>query len=343
MKKLKKLLFRWEVILILSLIIEIIVFGSINPRFLKINVLLGSINDFVSISIISIFVTFVMITGGIDIQAGSVVGLTSIVMGLLWKDVGINIWLVIPMVLLVGAFCGLLSGFFIAYTRVQAMVVTLGGKFLFSGAAIIVAGLGVSSAYEGISGYPQSFLNIGQSKIFKFLPVPFVIFFILTIIAYILLHKTKFGRNVFLVGVNQNAAKYSGVNTNLVTMATYILSGISASIAGIILTSYLGSSRADLGREYTLPIITAVVLGGTSSTGGKGNVFGTAIASIVIGILKFGLQMSGVSTQYLDIPVGVLLIVAVAIRCINGTIKIPGLDRIKDKFTRQKQNSINKI
>lgn len=337
MQKLKKILFRWETVLVLMLVVEIAVFGAINPRFLKINVLLGSINDFASICIISVFVTFVLVSGGMDIQAGSIVGLTSIVMGLLWKDVGLNIWVVLPMVLLVGAACGALSGFFIAYTGVQAMVVTLGGKFLYSGLAVIVAGLGVSSAFEGISGYPNEFIQIANGKLFGIIPNPFLIFVVLTAIAYILLHKTKYGRSVFLVGVNQNAAKYSGINTKLITMSTYIFSGISASIAGIVLTSYLGSSRADLGKEITLPIITAVVLGGTSDAGGKGNVIGTAIASLVIGILKFGLQMSGVPTQYLDIPVGVLLIVSVTVRCLNGSIKIPGLGNIKMMLSKKSQ------
>ena len=334
MNRLKKFFLRWEFVLVIMLVAEIIIFGAINPRFLRLPVLLGSINDFASICIISVFVTFVLVSGGIDIQAGSIVGLTSIVMGLLWHDVGINIWVVIPMVLLVGAACGALSGFFIAYTEVQAMVVTLGGKFLYSGLAVIVAGLGVSSAFEGISGYPDSFIKIANGKLFGIIPNPFLIFIVLTAIAYVILHRTKYGRKIFLVGVNKNAAKYSGVNTKLITMSTYILSGISASIAGIVLTSYLGSSRADLGKELTLPIITAVVLGGTSDTGGKGNVIGTAIASLVIGILKFGLQMSGVPTQYLDIPVGILLIVAVTVRGLNGSLKIPYLSNLKSLFKK---------
>ena len=334
MNRLKKFFLRWEFVLVIMLVAEIIIFGAINPRFLRLPVLLGSINDFASICIISVFVTFVLVSGGIDIQAGSIVGLTSIVMGLLWHDVGINLWVVIPMVLLVGAACGALSGFFIAYTEVQAMVVTLGGKFLYSGLAVIVAGLGVSSAFEGISGYPDSFIKIANGKLFGIIPNPFLIFIVLTAIAYVILHKTKYGRKIFLVGVNKNAAKYSGVNTKLITMSTYILSGISASIAGIVLTSYLGSSRADLGKELTLPIITAVVLGGTSDTGGKGNVIGTAIASLVIGILKFGLQMSGVPTQYLDIPVGILLIVAVTVRGLNGSLKIPYLSNLKSLFKK---------
>lgn len=132
MNRLKKIFFRWEFVLVIMLVAEIIIFGAINPRFLRLPVLLGSINDFASICIISVFVTFVLVSGGIDIQAGSIVGLTSIVMGLLWHDVGINLWVVIPMVLLVGAACGALSGFFIAYWELklpymQRMIIILYG------------------------------------------------------------------------------------------------------------------------------------------------------------------------------------------------------------------------
>jgi len=337
MDKLKKVFFRWEAALVAILFVEIMTFGTINPRFLKLNVLMGSVNDYICICIIALFVTFVITTGGIDIQAGSVVGLTSIVMGILWKTAGVNVWLTIPIVLLVGALCGAFSGFLIAYTRVQAMVVTLGGMFLFSGLAVVISNAAVSSAFQGISGYPDEFVQIANGKTFG-IPNPFIIFLVLTAIAYVILHKTKYGRKVILVGVNANAAQYAGINTKLVTMSTYIFSGVAASIAGIILTSYLGSSRADFGSELTLPIITAVVLGGTAITGGKGTVIGTALASLVIGILKFGLQMVGFSTQYLDIPVGVLLIVAVAIRSIsaNGGFKLPSI--IKSKGLRQRMS-----
>lgn len=341
----KKVFFHWEFILAVAFIAEIFIFGFLNPRCLNINVLLGSVKDFASICMISLFVTLVMITGGIDIQAGSIVGLTSIVLGVLWKTVGMNLWLVVPIVIVLGALCGMLSGYFIAYTGVQAMVVTLGGSFLYSGLAVVIAGVGTASVAEGISGYPGSFVQIAHGSILNFgsvkIPNLFLIFLVMTVIAFLLLHKTKYGRKIFLVGVNPNAAVYSGVNIQRVTMSTYILSGISAAIAGVLLTSYLGSSRADLGSEYTLPIITAVVLGGTSSTGGRGNVIGTAIASLLIGILRFDLQMVQVPTQYLNIPVGILLIIAVAIRSINGTLSIPGIHAIKDKLTRQKQQSAN--
>lgn len=315
MDKLKKL-FKWEAMLALILVLEIIIFGMINPRFLKLNVLLFSINDFICICIISLFVTFVIITGGMDISGGSIIGLVSIVIGVMWKLAGVNIWLTIPIAILVGALCGALNGFLIAFTGVQAMVVTLGGMFLYSGLSLVVMGISGASAFEGISGFPQQFIDIANGKILN-IPNPFIIFIVLIIISYTLLHKTKYGRYIFLVGINKNTARYSGINEKLIIMSTYILSGISASIAGIVLTSYLGGSRPDLGAEMTLPIITAVVLGGTAITGGKGGVIGTALASVVVGIMRFGLQMAGMSSQYISVAVGLLLICAVAMRGIS--------------------------
>jgi AI-2 transport system permease protein len=315
MNKLKGI-FRWETSLALILILEIIVFGAINPRFLHFNVLLYSINDFVSISIISLFVTFVVITGGIDISVGSIIGLTSVVIGVTWKLGGANIWLTIPLALLVGALCGALNGFLVAFIDVQAMVVTLGGMFLYSGLALVVMGISGASAFEGISGFPEAFVGIANGS-FLGIPNPFLIFIVLIAVSYLLLHKTKYGRYVFLSGINKNAARYSGVNTKLIIMSTYILSGISAAIAGIVLTSYLGGSRPDLGAEMTLPIVTAVVLGGTAITGGKGGVIGTAFASVIVGIMRFGLQMANVSSEYISVAIGLLLILAVAMRGIS--------------------------
>lgn len=318
MKTKAKKLVRWESFMLVILILEVMVFGSINPKMLNPAVLLGSINNFMSIAVIALFVTFVLITGGMDIQAGAIVGFTSINLGLLWQDLGLNIWAAAVVALLIGGVCGLISGFFIAYTNVQPMVVTLGGQFLFSGLAIAVSKLSATESYKGISGFPEAFTSLTKGKI-GIVPNQFVIFLMLVVIAYILLHRTKYGRKIFLCGVNANAAEYSGIRTKRIIMSTYVLSGISAALAGILITSYLGTAKADLGKELTLPIITAVVLGGTSNLGGKGNVIGTAFAALVIGVLQFGLSMAGVSTQYFDIPIGILLIVTVAGRSLAAS------------------------
>lgn len=312
MNKIKKILVNWETFLLALLILEFVVFGAKNAKFLMPRVLLASVNDFIAICFIALFVTFVMITGGIDIQAASIVGLTSIIIGVGWQDGGMNIWTAAAVAIIAAIVCGALSGFFIAYCGVQAMVVTLGGSFLYAGFALLVSNFSATEAYQGISGFPDDFKIISKFKLFGVIPSQLIAFLILIIIAYFLLHKSKYGRSIFLVGINQEAAEYSGINTRLVIMSTYILSAISAALAGIMLTSYLGTAKSDLGSNLTLNIITAVVLGGTLSTGGKGSVIGTALASLVIGILRFGLPLCfKVNTQYLDIPVGILLLVVV--------------------------------
>lgn len=305
--------YKWEIILLAFLILEIIIFGTMNPRFLKLNVLLGSINDFLPICIISLFATFVMITGGIDIQAGSIVGLSSICFGLMWQELGLSIWLACLLAILIGCLCGLLSGAIVATLDVQPMVITLGGSFLFSGLGLAIMSLAGIEAYKGISGFPKVFTQLFRGR---FGPVPYqvILFIVLIIVAYLILHRSKYGRTVFLTGVNRNTAEYSGINTKLVIASTYVLSGASAALAGIVLTGYLGTAKSDFGKELTLPIITAIVLGGTSNTGGRGNIVGTALAAVVIGIMRFGLSMNGVDTQYLDIPVGVLLIFSLVVR-----------------------------
>ena len=323
MKRLKKLLFRWEVMLAVLLVLEVVVFGAINPRMLRTRVLLGSINNFAPICIISLFVTFVLITGGIDIQAGSIVGLASIITGVLWYDGGMNIWAACLFALVAGAACGALSGFFVAYCNVEPMVVTLGGSFLYSGLALAVSNLSSVEAYKGISGFPSAFTEIAKGRLGD-VPYQLIIFLILIVIAYIILHRTTYGRKVFLCGINRNAAQYCGVNTRLITMSTYALSGLSAALAGLLLTAYLNTAKSDLGAEYTMPIITAVVLGGTSNTGGKGSVIGTALAALCVGILRYGLNMAGLPTQYLDIPVGLLLVVSVTARFAMANPAISG-------------------
>jgi AI-2 transport system permease protein len=334
-RSLKDIVFRWESFLIALLLVEVLVFGLINPRFLMPRVLFGSINNFMTISIVALFVTFVLVTGGIDIQSGAIVGLTSITIGILWNDLGMNLYLALVVGLFIGIICGALSGFFVAYTDVQPMVVTLGGSFLYSGIALLLTNFSSTEAYKGISGFPDEFTQFVRGRIFGVIPHQLIIFLVFVLIAYILLHKTKYGRYIFLCGVNRHAAEYCGVRTKLVVMSTYVLSGLGAAVAGILLTAYLGTAKTDLGKEITLPVITAVVLGGTSNLGGTGGVIGTALAAVVIGILRFGLSLANVNTQYLDIPVGVLLVLAVAIRFSAGN---PTVQKIISKLRKRSAN-----
>ena len=309
----------WNLFLAALLVIECVIFGAANPKFLSLARIFTSANSDLPIWYISIFVTFVMITGGIDIQSCAIVGLTSIIIGVAWQDFGMNIWLAALLAIIAATACGALSGFFVAYCGVQAMVVTLGGSFLYSGLGLLVSTLSSTEAYKGISGFPDSFKALTKIKVFGLIPLQIIIFLIMLLAAYLLLHRTKYGRKVFLVGVNQSAAEYSGINSRLVIMSTYVLSALAASITGVVMTSQLGTAKADLGGNFTMTIITACVLGGTLSTGGKGSAVGTALAAVAITLLRFGMPLCfNVNKQYLDIPIGVLLVVVVVGRAIAG-------------------------
>jgi len=204
-------------------------------------------------------------------------------------------------------------------------VVTLGGSFLYSGLALLISGMSATPAYQGISGFPSKegkvfmdFRVLGKGQLFG-IPVQIIVYAVLIILCVWLLHRTKYGERLYLIGVNQQSAEYSGINTRAVILSTYVLSAVSAAIAGTLLTSNLNSAKYNIGSEYTLAIITAVVLGGTLNTGGKGSILGTVLASLIICILRYGLPLCfGVSTQNLDLPVGIILVVVVLGREIAG-------------------------
>ena len=336
MKAVKKLLKRWETFLVVFLVLEFVIFGIANPKFLQMSSIMTSIVNYISVCIISLFVTMVMITGGIDIQVASIIGLTSIIEGVLWNDAGFNIWVAVLMAILAAALCGALSGFFISYCGVQPMVVTLGGSFLYSGLALLVSSMSAIRASVGISGFPSKvnkvftdFRFLGKGELLG-VPMQIVIYVLLIALCVWLLHYTKYGEKLYLIGVNQQAAEYSGINTRAVIMSTYILSAVSAAVAGTLLTSNINSAKYNNGAGYTLDIITVVVLGGTLNTGGKGSIPGTVLASLIICLLRRGLTLCfGVSNQNLDLPVGIILVLVVLGREIAGQHMISALLRRK--------------
>ncbi|HSU80394.1 MAG TPA: autoinducer 2 import system permease LsrD, partial [Candidatus Angelobacter sp.] len=290
----KKRLLRWEGFLFLCILLELIIFGSINSSFLNFTDILYSMNDYMYVGIAAIPMTLVMVSGGIDVSVGSIMGLASIVLGVSWTH-GVNVWLAVLVALVVCCVAGLFNGVIISFTKIQPLVITLGSLFLFSGIALVISGGGKASGYEGISGLPNGFIGLANNSVLG-IPNLVLIFLLFISLGTFLLHFTKFGRKVFLVGINNEAAKFSGLKTRSIMLLTYIIAGFGGGVAGVLLTSYFSSARSDLGSDAILPIITAVVLGGTSIYGGKGSVIGTALASIVIGMLEYGLQLVGMSS-----------------------------------------------
>ncbi len=307
-----KYVYRWEGVLVVLLLIEFILFSLINSDFLNISNLLFSTNDFLFIAIAAIPMTFVIVTGGIDVSVGSIMGLTSILIGVLWMN-GIPILFAVIIVLIISCLAGAINGLIIKMTDVEPLVVTLGTMFLYGGIALVISGGAGASGYEGISGLPDTFVQLANGS---FIGIPNLLWLliILMILCTILFHRTIYGRHVKLTGANENAAKYTGIKTKKVVIIAYILSGLGGGLGGAFLTAYFGSARADMGSETILPIITAVVLGGTLITGGKGSIIGTVLASIFIGLMQYGLQMTGLTNEQSNVVIGMILILSVIMR-----------------------------
>ncbi|HDR7795673.1 TPA: autoinducer 2 import system permease LsrD [Bacillus luti] len=307
-----KYVYRWEGVLIVLLLVEFILFSLINSDFLNISNLLFSTNDFLFIAIAAIPMTFVIVTGGIDVSIGSIMGLTSILIGVLWMN-GIPILFAVIMALIISCLAGALNGLIIKMTDVEPLVVTLGTMFLYGGIALVISGGAGASGYEGISGLPDAFVQLASGS---FIGIPNLLWLliVLTVLCAVLFHRTIYGRHVKLTGANENAAKYTGIKTKKVVIIAYMLSGLGGGLGGTFLTAYFGSARADMGSETILPIITAVVLGGTLITGGKGSIIGTVLASIFIGLMQYGLQMTGLTNEQSNVVIGIILILSVIMR-----------------------------
>ncbi|MCS6592915.1 MULTISPECIES: ABC transporter permease [Bacillus] len=307
-----KYVYRWEGVLIVLLLVEFILFSLINSDFLNISNLLFSTNDFLFIAIAAIPMTFVIVTGGIDVSIGSIMGLTSILIGVLWMN-GIPILVAVIIALIISCLAGALNGLIIKMTDVEPLVVTLGTMFLYGGIALVISGGAGASGYEGISGLPDTFVQLANGS---FIGIPNLLWLliVLTVLCTVLFHRTIYGRHVKLTGANENTAKYTGIKTKKVVIIAYILSGLGGGLGGAFLTAYFGSARADMGSETILPIITAVVLGGTLITGGKGSIIGTVLASIFIGLMQYGLQMTGLTNEQSNVVIGIILILSIIMR-----------------------------
>ncbi|PEO54297.1 autoinducer 2 import system permease LsrD [Bacillus toyonensis] len=307
-----KHVYRWEGVLIVFLLIEFILFSFLNSDFFNVSNLLFSTNDFLFIAIAAIPMTFVIVTGGIDVSVGSIMGLTSILIGVLWMSGIPNLFAVI-IALIISCLAGALNGIIIKMTGVEPLVVTLGTMFLYGGIALVISGGAGASGYEGISGLPDAYVQLANGSLVG-IPNLLWILIVLTVLCTVLFHRTIYGRHVKLTGANENAAKYTGIKTEKVVIIAYIISGLGGGLGGAFLTAYFGSARADMGSETILPIITAVVLGGTLITGGKGSIIGTVLASVFIGLMQYGLQMTGLTNEQSNVVIGIILILSVIMR-----------------------------
>lgn len=257
----------------------------------------------------------ISLLGGSGAIIGAVLGACAIALGVLFQS-GVPMPLAILLTLLLGALCGLINAGLIIYTKVNPLVITLGTLYLFAGSALLLSGMAGATGYEGIGGFPMAFTDFANLDVLG-LPVPLIIFLICLLVFWLWLHKTHAGRNVFLIGQSPRVAVYSAIPVNRTLCALYAMTGLASAVAAVLLVSYFGSARSDLGASFLMPAITAVVLGGANIYGGSGSIIGTAIAVLLVGYLQQGLQMAGVPNQVSSALSGALLIVVVVGRSVS--------------------------
>lgn len=297
---------RREMVLVILLLIEMGAMQSLSPVFLTPDNLIEVVRQSAEIGLIALSMTLVIITAGIDLSVGSIVGLSIMVMGMLWEDAGLPIAVAGLFALLAGALCGAFNGVLITTVGIPPLIVTLATMAGFRGIA-----LGMSQA-RSIRNFPEGFLWLGQGYVAG-IPVQICILAVAAVLFHLALTRTVWGRSVFGIGANEPASRLSGVPVNSVKRQVYVLSGLMSALAAIIYAAHVSVAKPDAGLGFELTAITAVVLGGTAVSGGEGGVLGTLIALLMVGFLRSGLTLARVPSEAQDMMVGLLLILVVAI------------------------------
>lgn len=302
---------------LIFLLLLMAVFAVLEPRFLS-SVNLFNVMRQVSITgLLAIGMTFVILTAGIDLSVGSLLAFAGLVAAAVAKGgmqdrftvgddtIGYGWPLAALAAIAVGLLGGLFQGVAITRLKVPAFVVTLGGMSVFRGAALLFAAGGP------ISGFEPSFTWWGQGKILA-VPVPVIIFLVAAAIAHVVLSYTRYGRRVYAVGGNPEAARLAGLNVSAIITSVYIIMGFFSGLGAFVLAARLNSAEAVAGTGYELTVIASVVIGGTSLFGGTGSIFGTVVGSLLIGVLLNGLVLMNVNSYIQQIIIGVIIVLAVA-------------------------------
>lgn len=260
-------------------------------------------------AILGIGMTFVILTGGVDLSVGSIVAVSSVVGGLLIIDQGWSMWPAVLAMLLAGGLCGLLNGFIITLGRIPPFIATLGTMQVFRGAAL-----------QMTNGQPifditkiQPDFDIWGTRNFGGIPSPVIITVVVFVIGFLILRYTRLGLYTYAIGGNEQATRFSGVNINRYKLAVYTLMGLAAGIAGVMLTSRLNSAQPNVANGAELDAIAAVVIGGTSLFGGEGTIVGTIIGALLMAVIRNGLTLMHVTAFYQQIVIGAVIILAVLI------------------------------
>ena len=290
---------------LIGLLILCMVISFITPRFLSITNIKNVLTQVSVNAVIAIGMSFVILTGGIDLSVGSILAVSGAVAASIMKSTG-NLFLAIIVALTIGCLIGLINGALISKGKIQAFIVTLATMTIFRGVTYVYTN------GTPVSGLGQSFSGIGN-KTFLGLPIPVVFMIIVFGIGFYVLSQTRYGRYLYALGGNEDSARLSGINTSKIKTLVYVISGATAALSGIIVTSRIGSASPNAGVGFELASIAAVGVGGTSLAGGEGSVVGTIIGALIIGVLNNGLNLMNVSPFYQAIVKGLVILLAVMV------------------------------
>ena len=296
---------RWEVLLAVILMLLIWEGTNVSRVFLTGGNFSNLTSAVMEVAIMALPMTLIIITGEIDLSVESTVGLAGALLGWLWAA-GVPLEVGIPIVLIAGAFAGLFNGLLVTRLGLPSLVVTLGTLALFRGFANVILGT------RAISNFPSGFVQFGFGNVPGTpIPWPLVVFVILGVVFWLVLHATWIGRQVFALGKNKDAARYSGVRVGTLKTGLFVVNGLVAALAGVILTARFSSARSDNGTNLTLTVVTIVLLGGVDINGGKGTIPGVILAVFTLAVLQSALRLIQVPGEYQAVAVGLLLIVSV--------------------------------
>ena len=297
---------RHETILAIILILALIGLGFLNDRFLTVDNLLNQGRLMTEIGLIALPMTFVIITGGIDLSVGAIVGLCAILLGVSWKSWGLPLPLAIVFSLGVGTVAGLVNGLVITQLKAPPLIVTIATLALYRGLAE-----GISKAHS-TRGYPDWFYGLGQGEALG-VPAQLWVLGVAIVIAGVALDRTAFGRTLYAIGANETASRFSALPVDRAKLIVYALSGLMSGLSAFVLVSRVTTTRSDMGLGYELDVVAAVVLGGASIFGGSGTIWGTVIGLVMIQLLKNGLALTGVKGDATIVVIGLVLIASVLI------------------------------
>lgn len=304
MHKVKQLFVKYGTEISLFVLIGIV--SAINTKFLTMYNILNIFRQVSIIGLIAFGMTFVIITGGIDLSVGATLGLTSMIMGLMLVK-GTSDLVAIPVALLLGVIFGGINGVLISKVKLQPFIATLATMTMFRGITMIISN-GIPAMELTRKSNILNFFS--QGKILN-IPFPMILLIVFLVVLLLVLQNTVFGRGVYAVGGNEEAARLSSIPVNKMKILVYVVSGFMSALAGIILTSRLSSAQPTAGTGFELDAIAAVVIGGTSLSGGKGKIFGTFLGVLIIGVLNNGLNIIGVSAFYQQFIKGLVILLAV--------------------------------